>query len=587
MDGVERRLTTILAADVVGYSRLMGVDEVDTHRALKTHREELFAPTAARYHGRTIKLMGDGVLMEFGSVVEAVQFAVDVQRAVRERNATVPEDRRVVYRIGINLGDIIVDGDDIYGDGVNVAARLEALAEPGGICVRRNVRDEVRDKLDIRFKDLGEVEVKNIARPVRCFAVELDHSDAKVPPSAAGHGSSSDPPDKPSVAVLPFNNMSGDPEQEYFADGISEDVITDLSKVSGLFVIARNSSFAYKDQSPDIRQVCRDLGVRYVLEGSVRKSGRRVRINAQLIDGTTGGHMWAERYDRDLEDIFSVQDDVTREIVQALRLALTPGERSRRDARGKVNPVAYDHFLRARNSVYRFTAEAMQEARAGLEQAVALDPTLAPAYAALALIHCIEYANGWNGAGAGHLAQALALADKALAADRDEPQAYHALALTQMWRRNLDEAARSAEHAIELDPNFAGAYTALGTVLDFAGQHEQAIEMLQRALLLDPKYDPALQFLGRAQFSLQRYDDAEATLKKRLAQTPKSDMTRIFLASIYGHTGRHDEARGLWREIIDINPDFRVGHIRQVLPYRDPAWFEHFLAGLGAAGVPT
>ncbi len=577
---MERRLAAILAADVVGYSRLMGADEAGTLTALKAHRSEFIDPKFAEHKGRIVKLMGDGMLAEFPSVVDAVRAAVETQVAVTEHNAGLPENKRIEFRVGINLGDVVIDGDDIHGDGVNVAARLEGLAEAGGICISGSVHEQVRDRTGFAFEDLGEREVKNIDRPVSVWRWAGERAAGAPPPGTPAL------PDKPSIAVLPFDNLSGDPEQGYFADGIAEDIITDLSKVSGLFVIARNSSFAYKDQNPDVRRVCRELGVGHVLEGSVRKAGNRVRINAQLIDGSTGGHLWAERYDRDLEDIFAVQDEVTREIVEALKVELTVAERRRREGHRKVDPEAYDCLVRARTCIYRFSAEGMVEARTMLERAIALDPGLAPAYARLALVHAMEYVNAWNDAGPDHLARALELANKAREADENEPQAYHALALTQMWLRDLDEAERAAERAIELDPNFAGAYTALGSVRDYAGKHESAIELLRQALRLDPQYDLALQFMGRAQFSLGRYDEAVATFKRRLIRAPRSDMTRAFLASLYGHTGHPEEAREIWCELLAINPDFSVEHVRRVLPYRDPAWFDRFDEGLANAGLP-
>ncbi len=581
---MERRLAAILSADVVGYSRLIRADEEGTIAALKALRTDLIDPKIAEHHGRIVKLMGDGMLAEFASVVDAVRAAVETQQAVTEHNSGLPDDKRIKFRVGINLGDVVIDGDDIQGDGVNVAARLEGLAKPGGLCISGSVHEQVRDRIDLPFEDLGEQKVKNIDRPVRVWQWI---ADAGLAASVSEKMDEPLPlPDKPSIAVLPFTNISGDPEQEYFSDGITEDIITDLSKVSGLFVIARYSSFAYKNQNPDIRQLCHDLGVRYALEGSVRKAGSRVRINAQLIDGSSGGHLWAERYDRNLADIFTVQDEVTREIVAALKVALTSGERARREGRGTVDPEAYDCLVRARTCIHQYSAVAMIESRAMLQRAIALDPGFAPAYALLSLVHCMEYANGWNNAGPDHLTTALELAHKARTADEHEPQAYHALALTQMWLRNLEDAERAGEQAIELDPNFAGAFTALGTVRDYAGRHESAIDLLQQALRLDPQYDLALQFLGRAQFSLERYKDAEASFKRRLIRAPQSDMTRAFLASLYGHTGRQEEAREMWRQLLEINPDFSVEHLRRVLPYRDRAWFDRFLGGLHKAGLP-
>ncbi len=392
-------------------------------------------------------------------------------------------------------------------------------------------------------------------------------------------------PDKPSIAVLPFDNMSGDPEQEYFSDGITEDIITDLSKVAGFFVIARNSSFAYKGQSPDIRRVCRELGVRYVLEGSVRRSGQRVRINAQMIDGSTSGYVWAERYDRKLEDIFAVQDEVTRAIIDALMVELGDDERARREARRKINPEAYDHFLRGRQCLDRMSAKSLSDSRVMLMRAVELDPKLAAAYATLAIVHCAEYLNKWNDPSPNHLEQGLEFARKACKTDENEPRAYYALAHSQIWLRNFDEAEPAAQRALQLNPNFAGGLATLGLVRDYSGRHEDAVSFFERALRLDPRYGMALQYLGRSQFALERWDEAERTFNRRLVHAPRSDMTRAYLASLYGHTGRVQDAHRLWQEIMEINPNFSVDHILDVLPFKDPAWFDRYVTGLSKAGL--
>jgi len=434
-EGVERRLTTILAADVVGFSRLMAADEAGTLAQLKTHRKELIEPKTAEYGGRVVKLMGDGTLMEFTSVVDAVRFAVDLQRAMAGRNADVPEDRQVTYRIGINIGDIIVEGDDIYGDGVNVAARLEGLAEPGGICVSRTVFNHVQGKVDFGFDDLGEQEVKNIPKPVQVFRVLLDapavdHGTVAATttkralrwPVVAGglvvlvivagiafwqrpwepreepasEANMAFPlPDKPSIAVLPFNNMSDDASQEYFTDGMTEDLITDLSKISGLFVIARNSSFSYKGQQVKVRQVAEELGVRYVLEGSVRRAGDEVRINAQLIDATTGGHLWAERYDGTMDDVFDLQDQVTKQIVAALAVSLTGEEQAQQARRDTDNTEAHDAYLQGWARYKLLTPKDLAEAVPFLEEAIRLDPDYAQAHAALASLYWDVLQNDW------------------------------------------------------------------------------------------------------------------------------------------------------------------------------------------------
>ena len=392
-------------------------------------------------------------------------------------------------------------------------------------------------------------------------------------------------PDKPSLAVLPFTNMSGDHEQEYFADGITEDIITDCSKISGLFVIARNSSFTFKNQNVDIKDVGRKLGVRHVLEGSVRRAGMRVRINVQLIDAESGGHVWADRYDRDLEDIFLVQDEVTRKIVQTLEVTLTGGEKARRQDRGKVNGEAYDYLMRGKACILRFNAAALAEARAMLERALAIDPALAQPYAYLAIACGTEYVNAWNGRTASDMEHALALARKACEADPFEAVSHHALALVLMWLRRLEEAETAARRAIELDPNASQAHGSLGGVLHFAGRHEQALESLEQALRLDPQFNLWIHAQGRVQFVLGRYDDAEATFKRRLIHMPESDVTRAYLASLYGHTGRHDEARRAWRELMAINPQYTIEHTLRVLPYRNPAPLEQFVEGLRKAGL--
>ncbi|MFQ5954960.1 MAG: adenylate/guanylate cyclase domain-containing protein, partial [Kiloniellales bacterium] len=380
LENTRRRLAAILSADVVGYSRLMGEDEAGTLAALKTHRKEIVDPKIAEHRGRVVKLMGDGMLVEFASAVEATQCAVEIQRAMAQRNAAVPKDRRVEFRIGINLGDIIVDGDDIHGDGVNVAARLEALAEPGGICIPRDLRNQVRDKLSVTFEDMGEVEVKNIARPIRVFRV--DHTPLPSRDSQPGAGGTAAAlPDKPSIAVLPFLNMSGDPEQEYFSDGLSEDIITELSRFRHLFVISRNSAFVYKGKSTKARDVAKDLGVQYVVEGSVRKAGNRVRVTAQLIEAEADRHVWAERYDRDLEDIFAVQDEITTAIVATLPGRIEAASQERAERKLPENLAAHEFVMAGKTLHHRSNPKDNEEALRLLDRAIELDPKYAHAHA--------------------------------------------------------------------------------------------------------------------------------------------------------------------------------------------------------------
>ena len=387
-----RKLAAIIAIDVVGYSRLMGEDEAGTARMVRERREAA-APIVAAHGGRIVKTMGDGMLIEFASVVAAVECAVAMQKLMVERNAEAPEAKRVVYRIGVHLGDVLIEGDDILGDGVNIAARLEGICEPGGVLISGSAFDHVRGRIEAEFVDLGEMDLKNIAQPVRAYGVKIGQG---VAGSAPGKRRARAAPDKPSIAVLPFQNMSGDPEQEYFADGIAEDIITALSKLSQLFVIARNSSFTFKGKNVDVRDVSKNLGVRYVLEGSVRKSGNRVRITSQLIDAETGGHLWAERFDRDLTDIFAVQDDVTQQIVAALALNLSADDRQRLLTEHTDNLEAYDLFLRGRELWHLQSKESSRQARELMQRAIELDPGFVPAVAFLSATHILDYMNGWS-----------------------------------------------------------------------------------------------------------------------------------------------------------------------------------------------
>ncbi|WP_394889393.1 adenylate/guanylate cyclase domain-containing protein [Mesorhizobium sp. AaZ16] len=582
-DPIRRRLAAILAADVVGYSRLMERDETATHMQLTARWREVLDPLVERHQGRVFKRMGDGVFIEFGSAVNAVECAVALQQAMKAANDDVPEDQAIVLRVGVNIGDIMVDDSDLFGDGVNVAARIETLAAPGGVAISDSVHEYVHGRIGIEFVDGGRHEVKNIARPVHIWTWSPDGTAANVSEVVAD--APPQLPEKPSIAVLPFDNMSGDPEQGYFADGITEDIITDLSKVSGLFVIARNSSFAYKGKSPDVRKVSRELGVRYVLEGSVRRAANRVRINAQMIDGTTGGHLWAERYDHGLEDIFAVQDEVTRTIVSALRVKLTAGEEARRESRGKVDPEAYDLLIRSRQTMLQLSAMSSMEARRMLERVIAIEPELAAAYARLSIIAFAEYVNRWNDATPEDLTRALELAHKAIEMDEAEPQGHISLSIALAWTRHLDEAEVSAERAVTLDPNSADAHTAIGNITEFQGRLEEAVAHYTRAHRLDPQFDMSLHFLGRALLVLGRYDEAEIAFKKRLTLAPRSDMTRFYLACLYGLTGRHDEARRYWRETLEVNPNFSFDHLKKALPYRDPGVPDRLVRGLREAGI--
>ncbi|MCF8468365.1 MAG: adenylate/guanylate cyclase domain-containing protein [Sneathiella sp.] len=575
----QRRLAAILSVDVVAYSRLMGADEAGTLAAMQAHRRELWDPIIAEHGGRLVGTAGDSLLIEYASAVAAVETALVIQKEMIARNAEVPEEKRMRLRMGVNIGEVIVEKDDIFGDGVNIAARLQALADVGGIAISGNVHEQVRGKLDISFRDDGMHEVKNIEHPVHVWRW------SEGPVTAAPAGVALKLPDKPSIAVLPFDNMSGDKEQEYFADGMTEDIITDLSKASGLFVIARNSSFSYKGRNPDIRDVCKELGVRYVLEGSVRRAGNRMRINAQLIDGRHGGHVWAERFDRNLEDIFAVQDEVTREIVAALKVELTPKEKDQRGNVGKVNPEAYDYFYRGRTCMFNFNAESSIEARRMFAKAIAIDPGMVAAYAMTAISLSTDYLNNWNGATLETIGEALAIAEKARDIDGNAPIAHIAASICLTWLKRPLEAEAAARKAIDLDPNLAQGYSALGQTLDFAGRHAEAVDAFQRALRLDPQFDIVLNLLGRAQVSLGHYDEAEANFRRRLIRSPRTDTTRAYLAALLGETGRTGEARELWKELMEINPDFDPEWLRTALPFTTSTWFDRFYGGLEKSGL--
>ena len=626
-----RKLAAILAADVVGYSRLMGEDEGGTLDALRAHREELIEPKIAEHEGRVVKLMGDGLLAEFPSAVEAVHCAVEIQHTMGERNANVQAERRIIYRIGINIGDIIVEGDDIYGDGVNIAARLEGLADPGGICVRRNVRNQVRDKLDLSFEDRGEIEVKNIARPVRVFGVILDEKAGalvtavvaipgeKAPLrwfalavglaisiiAAAGliwwqpwvPRSATDladevtlpPSDKPSIAVLPFDNLSNDSEQEYFADGLTDDLITDLSKISGLVVIARHSVFTYKDQGVDIRDVARDLGVRYILEGSVRRAGDNVRINAQLIDGRTGNHLWAERYDRQYADIFAIQDQVIESIVEALSVQLTETERTEVARLPTDNLEAYDYYLRGEKLAYRAEPASVADALKFYQKAIALDPDFADAHAGYARVAVDVLTYGFldNLPSAVARKRAYEAAGRALSLNPRLARSYSVLALLQMFESEHENAVASARKAVALNPNSAEAHLNLAVVLVYAGRQDEALQAMETVLRLNPKPPSYVHdYYGLVLYMNQRYDEALAALEQEHNIT-KSELGLELLAAVNARMGRMDAAKAAIQSILERQPDQSLAWYRVLFAHhaREEDRAER-LEALRLAGLP-
>ena len=574
-----------MSADVVGYSRLMGTDEAGTLSRLNTLRRELIDPAIAAHSGRIVKLMGDGALVEFASAVDAVTCAVEIQRQLREREAGSSEANPIRFRMGINVGDIIIEGDDILGDSVNIAARIEGIAEPGGISISEDAWRQVQGKVAANFVDVGEQSLKNIARPVRVYRMDLAPKLA-----AASKAPSPTPvlPDKPSIAVLAFNNMSGDPEQEYFSDGISEDIITDLSKLSELHVIARNSSFTYKGKPVDVMQVGRDLRVRYVLEGSVRKAGNRVRVTGQLIDTESGAHIWADRFDRDLNDIFAVQDELTQEIISALKVKLTPEKKDRLARKNTIDQEAYDLFLRGRERAWLNTRSGNIEARNLLGRAVTINPDFAAAHAFIGFTHVNDYINGWAEIPERSLQIGLEIAERAVQMDETEPQGHYALAVALYFHRQLDRALAEARRSVALAPNFAQGHQTIARILTFSGDANGAINTLDAYMRLDPLYpDMLLYFLAEARFSLGQFDEAVMALKQRHQRNPNSATSYALLASCYGHLGRIAESRAAWAEVIRISPNFSLERQRRILPFNNPDDFERRVEGMRKAGIPV
>jgi adenylate cyclase len=553
---MERRLAAILAADVVGYSSLIRADEEGTLARLKALRDEIIDPKIAEHHGRIVKLMGDGMLAEFASVVDAVRAATEAQRSIAEHNAGRPEEKRIVFRIGINLGDVVIDGDDIQGDGVNVAARLESLAEPGGICISGSVHEQVRDRLNLAFEEMGEQEVKNIARPIRVwrwFEAARAGSTATV----------SEPlplPDKPSIAVLPFDNMSDDPEQEYFADGMVEDIITGLARIKWLFVIARNSTFAYKGKSVDVKQAGRELGVRYVLEGSVRKVSSRVRVTGQLIEAETGRHVWADRYDRILDDVFAIQDELTMNVVAAIEPSLLQAEIERVKRKRPDNLDAYDLVLRAIPHVYPAMPDGAAKALPLLESALNMEPDYALAHGFAAWCHEILFARG-----GGHDENRLGAtrhAHAAIAHGRDDAIALSLGGLAMGLVAHDRDAARQAfEAALALSPSCALAYNLGSVVMVLAGDADRGIEWGERALRLSPfdpmNYVPWLSItLGRLQRS--EYEAAAEAAHKAFQANPYWSSAHFLLAATHAKIGRLDAARSAAARVLELQPGFTI-----------------------------
>jgi adenylate cyclase len=574
-----------MAADVVGYSRLMGADEEGTLASLRTLRRELIHPKFDQHKGRIVKTTGDGMLVEFASVVDAVRCAVEMQREMVVRNLGVPNDQRIEIRIGINLGDIIVEDGDIFGDGVNVAARLEALAEPGGICVSRVVRDQVRDKLDFSFDDMGEQAVKNIARPVRVFHVRVTESAIAPPESPTPMLAL---PDKPSLVVLPF--QSGDPEQEYFVDGMVEEITTAIARLPWLFAIARNSAFTYKGRAVDVKQVAQELGVRYVLEGSVRKAGNRVRIAGQLIDTTTGAHIWAARFDGALDDIFELQDQVASSVAGAIEPKLRQSEIERASRKPTANLTAYDLYLRALAQSYRYTDEAFAEAVVLAREALAIDPSYTPAAAMVGWCRMLQRTQGWGALSDEDTGEACRLARQALEAARDDAETIWQAALTLFFLAGeAAMAAAALDRALALNPNSANSWLARGIIHAWRNQPEAAIEAIERARRLSP-FDPYTfrnaYNLAIAHLAARRFEQAIEWADRALHDQPRTVTAMRVKVAALAHLGQLDEARAELSRMLAIDPKLTIAGFLGSAHYQAPEVLELYVTGLRLAGLP-
>ena len=621
-----RKLTAILAADVAGYSHLMQVDDRSTVATLEAYRG-VFREHIEAHEGRIVDMAGDSVLAVFDSPTEAVRAAFDIQSVLAKRNEVLPEERRMRFRIGVNLGDVISKADGtVYGDGVNIAARLESIAEPGGVTISGTVFDQVKNRVQVGFDFIGEQAVKNISEPVRAYRVRsLDEHAQQTHPTQSGmsparrgvlvslliisvtavgavgiysYRHASPPatvpgtsvaalpmPDKPSIAVLPFVNMSEDPKQEYFSDGMTEDVITSLSKLSGLFVIARNSVFTYKGRAVKPEQVSRELGVRYVLEGSVRKSENHVRITAQLIDATTGYHVWAEHYDGELKDVFALQDGITQKIVAALSPKLTAGEQPSRGRRETTNIEAYDLVLRGISLLSQNRKASNAMARQMFEQAIALDPNYAKAYARLAWTYHQDWVFQWT-PGPGSLDRALETARKAVAVDDSSAEAHLTFGWNLLWKKQQDLGVAELEKAVLLDPSFSEAYAHLAEGLNLTGRPDEAIGLAKKAMRLDPNYAPwVAAFLGNSYYLLRRYDEAIAAYQEAVRRNPDVSRPHSNLATVYAEMGNEKEARAEAAEVLRINPGFTVNWTRDNVPFKNQADLDRVIAALRKAGL--
>jgi TolB-like protein/class 3 adenylate cyclase len=586
---VQRRLAAVLAADVAGYSRLMGRDEERTLADLKMSRRTLIDPCIASHRGRIVKTTGDGMLVEFASAVDAARCADEIQRGMHSHNADVAPDVRIEFRIGIHVGDIIIDDDDIFGDGVNIAARLEAIAEPGGVCISDDAQRQIRGKVDIGFDDMGPQSLKNIAEPMRAWRMRIGGAQAPVAPTAAAAGSSQPLvlPDKPSIAVLPFQNMSGDPEQEYFADGMVEDIITALSRFKSLFVIARNSSFTYKGNAVDIKQVGRELGVRYVLEGSVRKAGNRVRITGQLIEATTGRHLWADKFDGALEDVFGLQDQITTSVVGLIAPTLEQAEIERAKQKPTDRLDSYDSYLRGMALANK--SRSLAEARGFFRQAFEQDPEYGAAYAMAAWTLMMQQSISGVPLSTEMRADGIRLAHLGARVGGDDAFALarSGHVLTYLGHE-YDRGASMVEEAVTLNPNLAMAWFSRGWVSLMCGDAERSVESFERMIRLSP-LDPlrigAWNGCAFAFFHLRRFEEGCTVAKKSIQFAANAHTIGALVVNCVG-AGRAVEARKAVAELLKLQPDFRASHVQEAFPVRSVDERERMASALREAGLP-
>jgi len=590
---VERRLAAVLAADVAGYSRLMGRDEEGTLAQLKSFRKALVDPAIAEHRGRIVKTTGDGMLIEFASAVDAARCAVEIQRGMATQNTDVPQNQRIEFRIGIHLGDIIIDDNDIFGDDVNIAARLEGIGEPGGVCISDDAHRQIRGKVDITFEDIGQQNLKNITEPMRAWRVRIaNEAGSAVQTGSSAVGQALALPDKPSIAVLPFTNMSGDPEQDYFADGMAEDIITALSRFKALFVIARNSSFTYKGRAVDVKQVGRELGVRYLLEGSVRKAANRVRITGQLVDTATGAHLWANRFDGGIGDIFDLQDQVTESIVGAIAPAVENAEIERAKRKPTESLDAYDHYLRGLASSYQLAnRQANEEALRLFNRAIKLDPGFASAYGRAALCYTFAKTNGWISVTPSKIAKVKKLAQRAVELGKDDVIALAASGYVSAFVvGDLGGGAALIDRALAFNSNWAEAWFWGGWVKNWSGEPETAIERFARAIRLNP-LDPFMSGVrtgvSHAHFFLGHYDDAASWAAMALQDNPDFQPALRMDAASNAMAGRLEQAHQAAVRLLQLNPVLRVSSLKDLLgPYRRAEDLSRYAEGLRRAGLP-